>query len=121
MSVLFFSLRGVPADEAEDVRELLNANDIEFYETTAGSWGISMPAIWLYHIDDLEKIRPSFDEYQRQRTIKQRAFYIQLKQQGKTQGFIQHNLKKPWQFLLYSAVLVLTVYISVKWLFEFGL
>lgn len=121
MSILFFSLRGVPEDEADDVRELLTANDIDFYETSAGNWGISMPAIWLYRVADVEKVRPLFDEYQQQRAIAQRALYQQLKQQGQTEGFLRHNLKKPLHFALYSGVIVLTVYVSVKWLFEFGL
>lgn len=121
MAILFFSLRGVPNDEADDVRELLTANDIDFYETSAGGWGISMPAIWLYRNDDLEKARPLFDEYQRQRAVTQRELYLQSKQQGKNQGFLRHNLKKPLHFLIYSGGVVLTVYVSIKWLFELGL
>ena len=35
MAVLFFNLRGVPQDEADDVRELLQQHDIGFYETDA--------------------------------------------------------------------------------------
>ncbi len=121
MPILFFPLRDVPNDEANDVRELLIANDIEFYETSAGNWGISMPAIWLYRDEDLEKIRPLFDEYQRQRTINQRALYLQLKQQGKNKGFLHHVLSKPVQILFYSGVIFFTFYVSFKWLFELGL
>ncbi len=121
MSILFFSLRGVPDDEADDVRELLSANDIDFYETSAGSWGISMPAIWLYRSEDFEKARPLFDEYQEQRAITQRALYQQLKQQGQHQGFLRHNLKKPLRFAIYSGAIILTAYVSVKWIFELGL
>ena len=47
MALLLFRLRNVPDDEADEVRHLLNENSIEFYETSAGNWGISMPAIWL--------------------------------------------------------------------------
>ncbi len=121
MTILFFSLRGVPDDEADDVRELLTANDIDFYETSAGSWGISMPAIWLHSVDDLEKAKPLFDTYQQQRAITQRAQYLHLKQQGQTHGFLRHNLKKPLHFTIYSGAIALTVYVSVKWLFELGL
>jgi len=121
MAVLFFSLRGVPNDEAEDVRELLQANEIEFYETSAGSFGVSMPAIWLYHKEDLEKIQPVFDEYQRQRCISQRNLYLALKQQGEIGGFLQASLRKPLQFVIYSCVMALTLYVSIKWVFELGL
>lgn len=121
MAVLFFSLRGVPEDEAEDIRELLQTYEIDFYETSAGSFGISMPAIWLYHREDLEKIQPLFDAYQHQRYLTQRTLYQELKQQGEIGGFLQANLKKPLQFLIYSSVIVLTFYVSIKWLFELGL
>lgn len=121
MSILFFSLRGVPEDEADDVRELLSTNDIDFYETSAGSWGISMPAIWLYQVDDLEKARPLFDQYQQHRAITQRALYQQLKLQGQAEGFLRQNLKKPLRFAIYSGAIALTLYVSVKWLFELGL
>jgi len=121
MAVLFFSLRGVPHEEAEDVRELLLANEIDFYETSAGSFGISMPAIWLYHQEDLEKIQPVFDEYQRQRYTTQRTLYQELKQQGELGGFLQYNLKQPLQFVIYTSIIALTLYVSIKWLFELGL
>lgn len=121
MGILFFSLRGVPDDEAEEVRDLLSDHDIAYYETSAGSWGISMPAIWLYNLDDVEKARPLFDAYQEQRAITQRARYLQLKQQGLNQGFLRHNLKSPLRFVAYCCVIAMTVYVSLKWLFELGL
>ena len=40
-------MRHVPEDEAQEVRELLASNKIEFFETFAGNWGVSMPALWL--------------------------------------------------------------------------
>jgi len=121
MSILFFSLRGVPNDEADDIRELLITNDIEFYETSAGSWGISMPAIWLYRIEDMEKIKPLFDQYQQQRGITQRERYLELKQQGKHESFFRHNAKKPLRFIIFSGVIALIIYVSIKLLFELGL
>ncbi|QPK65086.1 hypothetical protein IVG45_09195 [Methylomonas sp. LL1] len=121
MSILFFRLRGVPEDEADDIRELLNVNGITFYETSAGNWGISLPAIWLHHPDDLPKAQILFDDYQQQRTVTQRALYLELKQQNRQAGFWRHNLKKPFRFLGYCGLLSLILYISIKWLFELGL
>ena len=120
MSILFFNLRGVPEDEADDIRELLTANEITYYETSAGSWGISTPAIWLYNAEDKDRIRPLFDEYQQQRMMTQRANYLALKKQGLNPGFFQHNIKKPLHFLLYSGVIAITICVSVKWLFDLG-
>jgi len=120
MSVLFFRLNGVPADEADDVRELLAANNIDFYETSAGNWGVSLPAIWLYHQADLARAQWLFDSYQQERALAQRKLYRQLKQQGQL-GFWRHNARQPMRFLAYCAALALIVYVSVRWLFELGL
>lgn len=121
MALLFFRLRGVPDDEADDVRRMLADNAIEFYETTAGNWGISLPAIWLYRQDDLPKARLLFDEYQQQRAVQQRAIYRELKRQGKQPGFWGHNLNKPFRFVGYCLILAMIIYISIKWLYELGL
>ncbi len=121
MTILFFSLRGVPGDEADDVRQLLDDHEIGFYETSAGNWGISMPAIWLYQAEDLEKARLLFNDYQIQRTLTQRTLYEQAKAEGQSSGFFSHNLKQPLRFLGYSSVACLILYVSLKWLFELGL
>lgn len=121
MSVLFFNLRGVPADEAEDVRALLDTNGIDFYETSAGLLGISLPAIWLYHPDDLSTAQQLFDDYQHNRAIQQRCLYQQRKQQGLQPGFWSHNLQHPIRFIGYCGISALIIYISLHWLLELGL
>lgn len=121
MAVLFFSLRGVPDDEADDIRQLLADHDIDFYETSAGNWGISMPAIWLFRQEDVEEARALFAVYQQQRAITQRALYQELKAQGQHQGFFRHNIRQPLRFIAYCLVISLILYVSLKWLFELGL
>ncbi len=121
MSLLFFSLRGVPDDEADEVRELLQDHDIEFYETPPGNWGISLPALWLYEVDDLPRARELFDSYQQQRAISQRALYLELQRQGQRPGFWRHNLSQPLRLFSYSLALLLLAYVSIKWLYELGL
>ncbi len=121
MAVLFFNLRGVPQDEADDVRELLQQHDIGFYETDAGNWGLSLPAIWLYDEEDLTVAQPLFDNYQQQRTIQQRALYREAIRTGQHQGFFLRNRRQPLRFLLFCSLIALFAYASVKWLFELGL
>lgn len=121
MAILFFNLRGVPGDEAEDVRALLDANDIAFYETSAGFWGMSLPAIWLYHQEDLPLARNLFDDYQQQRASQQHSLYLERRQQGLEPGFWAHNLKHPFRFLGLCAVTGLVGYVSIRWLVELGL
>lgn len=121
MSVLFFNLRGVPADEADEVRELLSAYDIDFYETSAGLLGISLPAIWLYHQDDLPTAQQLFDDYQQKRATQQRNLYQQRKKQGLEPGFWSHNLNHPVRFISYCTISALIIYLSIHWLLELGL
>lgn len=121
MSILFFRLAGVPADEAEDVRNLLIDNAVDFYETNAGNWGVSLPAIWLYCWEDFELAKPLLDAYQHQRSIEQRSLYLQAKRDGEIPGFWQHNLRQPLRFFAYCAALALISYASFKWLLEIGL
>ena len=61
MAKIIFRLNGVPDDEARDVRELLANHAIDFYETSAGNWGVSMPAIWLKDDGQFEQARALLD------------------------------------------------------------
>jgi len=121
MSILFFHLRNVPADEADDVRQLLHANEIDFYETSAGIMGISLPAIWLRHQKDLPAARRLFDSYQQQRIVTQRALYQQAKLQNKYTGFWLYNLKRPLQFIIICCAMGFVLYLSLKWILDLGL
>lgn len=68
MSVIVFRLNGVEFEEAEAVRQLLTSEDIAFYETSEGRFGVSLAAIWLHQDDDFDRARALIDEYQQQRS-----------------------------------------------------
>lgn len=121
MSKLLFSLRGVPEDEAEEVRTLLTQHGIDYFETPPGNWGISMPALWLYREEQSEPARALLTEYQRNRAQTQRALYQQLKKEGKNPTFINGIRENPIRFLFYLGSIALILYVSIKLLFEFGL
>jgi len=114
MSKILFKLNGVPDDEADDVRALLADNDIEFYETSAGNWGVSMPAIWLKDAAQFNKARALLDEYQSARTVRMREEYNRLKQAGQHKTLIDAIKEKPVQFILHLAVSVLVIYLSIR-------
>jgi hypothetical protein len=121
MTTLLFPLRGVPDDEAEEVRQLLTEHQIDFYETYAGNWGVSMPALWLKEGVDLSKARQLIDTYQTQRALNAREHYIQLKSQGLQPTFLKSLLENPLQMIVYFCAIVLTFYVSIRVLFELGL
>jgi hypothetical protein len=121
MPRLLFNLRGVPEDEADEVRELLTEQDIDFYETSAGNWGMSMPALWLRNDADLEKARSVLNQYQQQRFLTARANYLELKKMDQQKTFLKAFFEKPFLFLAYLFTMFLIVYVSIKLLFELGL
>ena len=75
MSKLLFKLRGVPDDEADEIRALLTEKQIEYYETSAGNWGISLPALWLQDDSRYSEAKELLDAYQIARTQRIRAEY----------------------------------------------
>lgn len=121
MAILLFSLRGVPEDEAFEVRELLHTHTIDFYETSAGNWGISMPALWLRNDAQFIQAQQLLNEYQQQRQITQRQLYLQRKQAGTHKSLVEVIKEKPLLVSTYCLAMFLTLYVSIKLLFEFGL
>ena len=120
MSVQLFRLKDVPDDEAEDIRDLLTENNIDHYETPAGNWGISMPAIWLNEDDQLDRAKILIDEYQKDRQVRIKQEYEQSKIERKQQNFINELLTNPLQFLLYVGIAAVILYFSIKPFLNFG-
>jgi len=120
MAVLLFRLRGVPDDEAEDVRVLLKQHDIAFYETTPGSWGISMPAIWLHDDHCLHEAKEMLDTYQQQRAGEARDAWDALKQRGEHKRLRHGIAAHPFRFLLMLALIAFMFYVSLGPFMHFG-
>ncbi len=120
MPVKLFKLRNVPDDEAEDVRHLLADHDIDFYETHAGGWGISMPAIWLQDADQLAQATALIDEYQKKLTVQARAEYVQLKKEGKHKTVKDKIGENPVQFVLLFILSLFILYVSLAPFIQFG-
>jgi hypothetical protein len=121
MSILLFSLRGVPDDEADEIRELLATQEVDFYETPAGNWGVSMPALWLKDDAELTKVQSLLNDYQQQRFIRQRALYLQAKQAGQHKTLCKAFIAQPLLYSMYFLAMCLVIYASIRLLFEFGL
>lgn len=95
MSALLFKLRNVPEDEADDIRQLMDDNNIEYYETTAGNWGISMPAIWVQHDADLTKAKSLVSDYQQKRAAQARQAYNDMRASGTAPSWFSRFQAKP--------------------------
>jgi hypothetical protein len=121
MAILLFPLRGVPEDEADEVRELLTEQNIDFYETSAGNWGMSMPALWLRDDTELEKARQVLNVYQQQRFLTSREHYLQAKKAGQQKTLLKAFIEKPLPYCAYLLTIFLVVYVSIRLLFELGL
>jgi hypothetical protein len=110
MPTRLFALNGVPDDEAEDVRALLTAAGINYYETPAGNWGISSPAL----------ARSMIAAYQRERVIRVREEYAQLRREGRHRTLIDVIRENPLRFFVYLAIIVAIVYFSIKPFMDIG-
>ena len=119
MSKLLFRMRHVPEDEAQEVRDLLEANEIEFFETFAGSWGISMPALWLKRKEQYAQARALIDEYQQQRSLKMREEYDLQKQRGEARTMWHSFVENPFRFVLYMGLVVVVLYFSLRFFLSF--
>jgi len=98
MTALVFKLRNVPDDEAQEVRELLDENRIDYYETTAGNWGIAMPGLWTQG-DDIQRARRLIEDYQSMRAEEQRLRYSQAINDGTHPTLISRLQQRPFAIL----------------------
>lgn len=119
MSKLLFRLRHVPDDEADEVRQLLTEHDIEIYETSAGNWGISMPALWIHDDERFEEARALLEVYQRERAQRIREEYDKRVRQGEAESLLSSFASNPLRFIFYSGLIAAVLYLSISSFFSF--
>ncbi|MES2606248.1 MAG: DUF6164 family protein [Pseudomonadota bacterium] len=119
MSRLLFRLRHVPEDEADEVRELLTQHEIEFYETGAGNWGISMPALWIHDENRFDEARTLLEAYQQERTQRMREEYEELVRLGQADSMLTSFRHHPVRFIAFSVLIAAVLYLSVSSFFSF--
>jgi hypothetical protein len=119
MGIRLISLRGMPEDEYADICALLDENDVAYYETPPSNWFISAGAIWLTNENQLQLAQDLLEAYQRKRAAKARAEYNQ-EYAGQFSALVRKFLDNPLLFIIYLAVVVFVIYISVKPFVYFG-
>lgn len=94
------SLRDVPDDEADEVRELLLREGLRFYEQSPGALGLSAGGFWLLDAADYPRARALLDDYQRQRAERARAEWARARAEGRAPGLRQAFAERPAAMLL---------------------
>ncbi|MDI1253057.1 DUF6164 family protein [Thermomonas sp.] len=100
MSKLLLNLRNVPDDEADDVRALLDAHRIEFYETKPSMWGVSAGGIWVTEDADVTNAKHAMADYQQQRGARARDEYAAAKREGTAETFVSVLRAEPGRVAL---------------------
>lgn len=113
MAVLLMKLRYVPDDELAEIQQLLDEHALEYYTTTAGTWGISMPGLWLVDASRLQSARALLQDYAEQRQARARELYEAMKEAGKQRTVLDIARENPLRFVLYIGIVALLVYISI--------
>jgi len=107
MAHMLINLRQVPEDEQNEIRDLLDENEIIYYETNAGFWGIGTVAIWLSGDEQLALAKNLLAEYQQARSIRVRAEYEEAKKNGESRTLLSTFKAQPILFTLYLGLIVL--------------
>lgn len=113
MSALIFRLRHVPEDEAQAIRDLLDEQNVDWYETSAGNWGIAMPGIWVEHDEQAPRAGQLIEQYQQRRTIEQREINEQLRAQGQHRTLTDSLRKHPWRSMGIALFCLFILYVSI--------
>ena len=113
MSVLIFRLNGVSADEAADVRKLLDDRGFEYHETSGGLLGISVAGLWLLDDSQQAAARAAIDAYQQERSARIAAEHEALRRAGQVESTWQRVVRRPLQSLLYLAGAAAVLYLML--------
>lgn len=114
MSALVFRLRNVPQEEADEVRALLQEQGIECYETNAGNWGIAMPGIWVNDEADAPRAHVLINDYQRDRSERQRRRHEAEKHNGQAITFMQRVREQPLRVAGIVLFCLFILYVSIN-------
>lgn len=106
MAKLLLNLRNVPDDEADDVRAMLDAHRIAFYETTPSMWGISTGGIWVTEDAAVAEAKRLMADYQEQRGISAREAQAAAKRAGTAETFGMVLRAEPGRVLLLALAIL---------------
>lgn len=100
MAKLLLKMRLVPDDEAADVRAMLDAAHIPWYETEPSRWGVSHGGIWVRDDDDEPRAKALMAEYQAARRDRARTERAAALRDGTAETFGDVVRREPVRVLL---------------------
>lgn len=109
MAQLVFRLKNVPDEEADEIRALLNEHEIEFYETSAGRWQISMAGIWVRDKEQAQRAKVLIAEDQSLRAARAQ----QITPRDWIAGFLTYARQNPVEFIFTLVAVLLVLSLSV--------
>jgi len=115
-----YSLRDVPEDEIQEIRELLQQHNIDFYETAPGNWSISAGTLWLRNDDHFEKAQQLLTQYHVQRAKNAKVEHELRLKRGEAKTLLNSVKQNPLRILFYIAFVLSILYISIKPFLFFG-
>ncbi len=113
MAALLFRLRNVPDDEANAVRQMLTEHQVDYYETDAGNWGISMPAIWINDDSRLPEYKALIDQWQAEYAEQARLAYLDRKAKGLEPSLLERLSARPIPSFLAIAFSLFIIYVML--------
>lgn len=120
MSTLVLNLRGVPEDEAEEVRELLETHGIDYFETPPNRWGITAGAIWLGDDDRADEVGQLLADYQEQRRERAQTERERERREGTLETVGAKLRNRPLACLTYLLLIAGLIYFTIRPFFQFG-
>jgi hypothetical protein len=113
MSKLLFDLRNVPDDEADEVRDLLTAHALDFYETKPSGWGLFGGGIWITDEANLGTAKALLSEYQLQRQAAAQASYAAARREGTAETLWTTLRREPGNALILLFTILFVVALTV--------
>ena len=120
MAKLLFDLRNVPTDEADEIRCLLDAHEMAFYETKPAAWGLFAGGIWITDDAAISQAKTLLTNYQQQRQAKARTAYTAAKRDGTAETLWKTLRREPGKVAILLLSIALIVGLTVLPFVLFG-
>ncbi len=114
MSTLLLNLRGVPDDEANEVRELLDSHGLAYFETPPNRWGITAGAIWLSEDERADEAAELLAHYQHERRERMRAEHERQREEGTAETVVDKFRDRPLASLVYLLIIAGLIYFTIR-------